>query len=62
MKKNESYTFKYMLLQPDNDDMSSKEVRTEVPIDGQKVSKYSFVSRTVDSAAARNSLFYHYNN
>ena len=41
------------------DDMSSKQVRTEVPVDGQTVSKYSLVSRTVDLAAARNSLFYH---
>ena len=41
------------------DDMSNKQVRTEVPVDGQTVSKYSFVSRTVDLAAARKSLFYH---
>ena len=41
------------------DDMISKRVRTEVPVDGQTVSKYSFVSRTVDSAAARKPLFYH---
>ena len=41
------------------DYMSSKQVRIEVPVDGQTVSKYSFVSRTVDSDAARKSLFYH---
>ena len=41
------------------DDMSSKQVRTEVPVDGQTVSKYSFVIRTVDSAAERKSLLYH---
>ena len=41
------------------DDMSSKQVRTEVLVDGQTVSKYSFVNRTADSAAARKSLFYH---
>ena len=41
------------------DDISSKQVRTEVPVDGQTVSKYSFVSHTMDSAAARKSLFYH---
>ena len=39
--------------------MSSKQVRTEVPVEGQPISKYSFVSRTVDLAAARKSLFYH---
>ena len=42
-----------------SDDMSSKQVRTEVPVDGHTVSKYSFVSRIVDSIAARKSLFYH---
>ena len=42
-----------------DDDMSSKQVRTEVPVDGQTIIKYSFVSRTVDSAVARKSLFYH---
>ena len=41
------------------DDMSIQQVRTDVPVDGQTVSKYSFVSRTVDSAAALKSLFYH---
>ena len=41
------------------DDISSKQVRTEVPVEGQTISKYSFVSRTVDSAVARKSLFYH---
>ena len=41
------------------DDMRSKQVRTEVPVDGYTVSKYSFVSRTVDSASVRKSLFYH---
>ena len=41
------------------DDMISKRVRTEVPVDGQTVSKYSFVSRTVDSDVARKPLFYH---
>ena len=41
------------------DDMSSKQVRTEVPVDGHTVRKYSFVSRTVDLAAACKSLFYH---
>ena len=41
------------------DDIISKQVRTEVPVDGQTVSKYSFVSCTVDSAAAHKSLFYH---
>ena len=40
------------------DDMSSKQVRTEVPVDGQTISKYSFANRTVYSAAARKSLFY----
>ena len=43
----------------DADDMSSKQVRTAIPVDGQTVSKYSFVSRTMDSAAARKSLFHH---
>ena len=41
------------------DDMISKQVRTEVPVDGQTVRKNSFVSRTVDSAAARKSILYH---
>ena len=39
-------------------DMSSKQVRTEVPVDGQTVSKYSFVSRTVDLALRGASHFY----
>ena len=43
----------------DSDDTTSTQVRTEVPVDGQTVSKYSFVICTVDSAAARKSLFYH---
>ena len=38
----------YIVLSPD--DMSSKQVRTEVLVDVQTVIKYSFVSRTVDSA------------
>ena len=41
------------------DDMDSKQVRTEVPVDGQTISKYSLVGRTVDFAAARKSIFYH---
>ena len=44
---------------PRSDDMSSEQVRTEVPVDGQTVRKYSFVSHIVDLAAARKSLFYH---
>ena len=40
------------------DDMSSKQIRTEVPVDGRTVRKYSFVSHTVDSAAVRKSLLY----
>ena len=39
--------------------MSSKQVHTEVLVDGQTISKYSLVSRTVDSYAACKSLFYH---
>ena len=38
------------------DDMSSKQVHAEVPVDRQTVRKYSFVIRTVDSAATRKSL------
>ena len=45
--------------QSSSDDMSSKQVRKEVPFDRQTVRKYSFVSRTMHSAAARKSLFYH---
>ena len=45
-----------------DDDMRGKQVRTEVPVDRQTISKYSFVNCTVDSAAARKSLFYHKNN
>ena len=41
------------------DDISSKQVRTEVPVDGQTVSNYSFVSRSMDSSVARKSLFHH---
>ena len=41
------------------DDMGSKQVRTEVLVDGQTISKYSLVGRTVDLAAALKSLFYH---
>ena len=41
------------------DDISIKQVRKEVPVDGLTISKHSFVSRTVDSAAACKSLFYH---
>ena len=52
------YTFSLTLR---IDDMSSKQVCTEVPVDRQTVSKYSFVSCTVDSAVARKSLFYHSN-
>ena len=39
--------------------MSSKQVRTEVPVDGQTIRKYSLVGRTVDLYVARKSLFYH---
>ena len=39
------------------DDMGSKHVHTEVPVDSQTISKYSLVRRTVDSDAARKSLF-----
>ena len=42
-----------------NDDMGSKQVRTEVPVDGQTISKYSLVGCTVDLDAVRKSLFYH---
>ena len=41
------------------DYMSSKQVRTEVPVDGKTISEYSFVNRTMDSAAVQNSLFCH---
>ena len=43
-------------------DMGSKQVRTEGLVDGQAISKYLLVGCTVDSAVARKSLFYHYNN
>ena len=39
--------------------MVSKQIHTEVPVDGQTISKYSLVRRTVDYDAARNSSFYH---
>ena len=39
--------------------MGSKQVRTEVPVDGQTISKYSLVGRTMDYDAAHKSLFYH---
>ena len=39
--------------------MGSKKVRTEVLVDGQTISKYSLVGCTVDSDAARKSLFCH---
>ena len=42
-----------------SDNMSSKQVHIEVPVDRQTISKYSFVSRTVDSAVVCKSLFYH---
>ena len=42
-----------------SDDMSGKQVRTEVLVDGQTISKYSFVIHTVDLSAALKSLFYH---
>ena len=42
-----------------NDDMGSKQVRIEVPVDGQTIIKYSLVGRTVDSDVAHKSLFYH---
>ena len=63
-----SWKYRFNQIQPLNppiekldayDDMISKQVRTEVPVDGQTISKYSFVRRTVDSAAARKSIFYH---
>ena len=38
--------------------MVSKQVRTEVLVDGQTISKYSLVGRTVDYDAERKSLFY----
>ena len=41
------------------DDMGSKQVHAEVPFDGQTISKYSLVRRTMDLAAERKSLFYH---
>ena len=46
-------------LEHATDDMGIKQVRTEVPVDGQIIRKYSLVGCTVDSAAARKSLFYH---
>ena len=42
-----------------DDDMGSKQVCTEVLVDVQTISKYSRVGRTVDSDAARKTLFYH---
>ena len=42
-----------------SDDMGNKKVRTEVPVDGQTISKYSLVGHTVYLAVARKSLFYH---
>ena len=41
------------------DDMGSKQVHTEVPVDGQTFSKYSLVRRTVDSDASHDSSAYH---
>ena len=46
-------------LKKGTDDMISKQVRTEVPVEGQTVSKYSFMSRNMDLAVALKSLFYH---
>ena len=43
----------------DSDDMVSKQVRIEVPVDGQTISKYSLVGRTVDYDVACKSLLYH---
>ena len=42
-----------------NDDMGSKQVRTEVTVDEQTIGNYSLVGRTMDLAAARKSLLYH---
>ena len=41
------------------DDIGSKQVRTEVPVDGQTIIKYSLVGRTMDLTVARQSLLYH---
>ena len=39
--------------------MGSKQVHTDVPVDGQTIIKYSLVHRTVDYESVRKSLFYH---
>ena len=38
--------------------MGSKQVRTEVLVDGQIIRKYWLVGRTMDSNVARKSLFH----
>ena len=43
----------------ESDDMGSKQVRTEIPVGDQTISKYSLVGHTVDSDAGRKSLLYH---
>ena len=54
----EKITTEEVMDKLDIDDMSSKHVHTEVPVDGQTVRIYSFVSRTVDSSLRGTSHFF----